>query len=178
MSVNSQQMESAPLLARGTNRAKSFLSEFKAFVAKGNVVDLAVAVVIGAAFNAVVTSLVSDIIMPPVGLIVSSNFANWYVSIKGPRSCSNYNTPALAQAAGCVTLNIGVFLQKVVNFVIIAFFLFLILKVALRRKAPSSSNDDGDESSPKPKPRLCEFCKQNVHKDAVRCNHCTSQLKN
>ena len=141
------------------------LKDFRAFLMRGNVVDLAVAVVIGAAFGAIVTSFVNDILMPPIGRILGRvNFADLFVTLSG----GSYPSLAAAKAAGAATVNYGVFLNTIVNFVIVAFAVFLLVSVieGLRAKpAPAS-----------PSTKECPQCATAIPLRAVRCPHCTSTL--
>jgi large conductance mechanosensitive channel len=140
------------------------LSEFKAFLMRGNVVDLAVAVVIGAAFGAIVTSFVADILMPPIGLALGRvNFADLFVSLSG----QSYPTLAAAKAAGAPTLNYGAFLNTIINFVIIGFVVFLLVRQVNRLTA-------GPAAAPTTKE--CAFCASMIPIKAKRCPHCTSEL--
>ena len=142
------------------------LSEFKAFLMRGNVVDLAVAVVIGAAFGAIVTSFVNDLLMPPIGLALGRvNFAELFVTLSG----QSYPTLAAAKAAGAPTMNYGVFMNTVINFVIIAFAVFLLVKQVNRlttkpaAPAPATTKE-------------CSFCASMIPIKAKRCPQCTSEL--
>ena len=141
------------------------LKDFRAFLMRGNVVDLAVAVVIGGAFGGIVTSFVNDILMPPIGRIFGRvNFADLFVTLSG----GSYPSLAAAKAAGAATLNYGVFLNTVVNFVIVAFAVFLLVRLteALRAKpAPAS-----------PSTKECPQCAMAIPLRALRCPHCTSTL--
>jgi large conductance mechanosensitive channel len=140
------------------------LSEFKAFLMRGNVVDLAVAVVIGAAFGAIVTSFVNDILMPPIGLALGRvNFADMFVSLSGP----SYPTLAAAKAAGAPTINYGVFVNTIINFVIIAFVVFLLLRQVNRLTARPAAA---------PTTKECAYCASMIPLKAKRCPHCTSEL--
>ena len=137
------------------------LREFKTFLMRGNVVDLAVAVVLGAAFGAIVTSFVNDILMPPIGLALGRvNFADLFVSLSG----QSYPTLAAAKAAGAPTLNYGVFINAIINFVIVAFAVFLLVRQANRLKGPP------------PPTRECPQCATAIPMSARRCPHCTSEL--
>ncbi|CAH2032266.1 large conductance mechanosensitive channel protein MscL [Trichlorobacter ammonificans] len=142
------------------------LKEFKAFVMKGNVLDLAVGVIIGAAFGKIVNSAVTDLIMPLAGLVMGKvDFSNLFISLSG----SSYPTLAAAKAAGAPTLNYGIFLNTTIDFLIMALVIFMIVKAANKvRKA--------ETAAPAPPARECPFCKSAVHDDATRCPHCTSQL--
>jgi large conductance mechanosensitive channel len=144
------------------------LKEFKAFVMRGNVLDLAVALIIGAAFGTVVKSLVDDVVMPPVGLALGDvDFANLFFQLKaGPKAPPPYATLADAHAAGAVTVNYGQFINNVVTFVIVAFAVFLIVKAANRMKPQAA-----------PSTKDCPYCRMPIPVGAVRCPHCTSELR-
>ena len=140
------------------------MSEFKAFLMRGNIVDLAVAVVIGAAFGAIVTSFVNDILMPPIGLALGRvNFADMFVSLSG----QPYPTLAAAKAAGAPTLNYGVFLNTIINFVIVAFVIFLLLRQVSRMTAKQAAA---------PTTKECSYCASSIPLKAKRCPQCTSDL--
>ena len=143
-----------------------FLQEFKAFINRGNVVDLAVGVIIGAAFGKITTSLVEDIIMPPIGLLIGKvDFTNLFFILSGP----TLPTLEAAKKAGAVTINYGLFLNNVINFVIVAFAVFLLVKQVNRLVAKPVPPTD----STKP----CPFCTTSIPKAAIRCPQCTSQLE-
>lgn len=142
------------------------LKEFKEFAMRGNVLDLAVGLVIGAAFGGIVTSFVNDILMPPVGLLVGKvDFSNLFINLSG----TAYATLKDAKAAGAATLNYGVFLNTLINFLIVAFAVFLLVKQVnrLRRPAPAPAA---------PATRECPFCLSAIPERATRCAHCTSEL--
>ena len=142
------------------------LKEFKAFLMRGNVVDLAVAVVIGAAFGKIVTSFVNDILMPPIGLALGRvDFTSLFVSLTG----QSYPSVAAAKAAGAPTLNYGLFIQTLIDFVIVAFAIFLVVKAVNRlmpREAPA----------PPAATRDCPLCTLSIPVKARRCPHCTSEV--
>lgn len=142
------------------------LKEFKEFVVRGNVLDLAVAVIIGGAFGKIVTSFVNDVLMPPIGLLLGGvDFANLFISLNGQA----YASLADAQAAGAPTINYGVFLNTVIDFVIVAFVIFLIVKAANKTKK--------QEPAPAaPTTRECPHCFTAISIKATRCPNCTSQL--
>ena len=144
------------------------LQEFKAFIMKGNVLDLAVAVIIGAAFGAIVTSMVNDIIMPPIGMILGHmDFKELFISLNG----QSYATMAAAKAAAAPVMAYGQFLNTVINFLIVALVIFLVVKTAnklQRRPAPPAPAA--------PTTKDCQFCCQPIPIPATRCPHCTSQL--
>jgi large conductance mechanosensitive channel len=144
------------------------LKDLKAFVMRGNVLDLAVAVILGASFGRVVTSLVNDIIMPPLGLLLGKvDFSSLFVSLTG----TSYASLAEAQAAGAPTLNYGVFIKALVDFLIVALVIFLMIRAvsrAQRGKAP--------EAPPAPTTKECPFCCSTISLKATRCPQCTSEL--
>jgi large conductance mechanosensitive channel len=148
------------------------LKEFKEFAMRGNVIDMAVGIIIGAAFGTIVKSLVDDILMPPIGLLLGNvDFSNLFVIIKAGKALGPYETLAAAKAAGAITVNIGVFLNTVIGFLIVAFSVFLVIKQlnALKKKevpAPAV-----------PTTKACPFCLSSVPLKATRCPQCTSDLK-
>lgn len=145
--------------------------EFKDFAMRGNVVDMAVGIVIGAAFGKIVTSVVSDILMPPIGLLLGGvDFSNLYVVLKEGGKPGPYLALAEAQGAGAVTLNYGLFINQIISFTIVAFALFLVVKGmnSLRREKP------GPE--PEPTTKECPQCLSVIPIKATRCGHCTSAL--
>ena len=147
-------------------KARNFLHEFKEFAMKGNVVDLAVGVIIGAAFNSIVNSLVKDIIMPPIGMILHHvDFTNLFIALNR----QHYNTLSDAQAAGAPTINYGIFLNNLISFLITAFVIFLIVRYInkLRRH---------DEAKPTPTTKPCPYCFSVIPLQATRCPACTSEL--
>jgi large conductance mechanosensitive channel len=145
-------------------------SDFKAFILRGNVLDLAVAVVIGAAFGAVVKSLVDDIIMPPIGLALGHvDFSNMFLLLKdGVKAGPPYASLADAQAAGAVTLNYGMFINAIIAFLIIAAAIFMVVRAAnkLHKKPEVAATT-----------RPCPYCATDIPLAATRCPHCTSELK-
>lgn len=147
---------------------KTLLREFKEFAVKGNVVDMAVGVIVGGAFGKIVTSLVNDIIMPLVGVLTGGvDFSNLFVPLDG----NAYATLAEAEAAGAAVLKYGSFLSQVLDFLIVAFVIFIFIKkiMALGRK----KNVPAEEA---PKTKVCPYCKTEIAVDATRCPHCTSEL--
>ncbi len=150
-------------------KGKGFIDEFKEFIMRGNVMDMAVGVIIGAAFQSIVNSLVNDVVMPVITLITGGiDFTNWFISLDG----SHYATLAAAQDAGAATLNYGVFITAVIQFLIMAFVIFLMVKamntIAAKTKKP--------EAPPKPVTKICPYCKSEIPVDATRCPFCTSEL--
>ena len=141
------------------------LNEFKKFVMRGNVLDLAVAVIIGVAFGAIVVSFVNDILMPPIGLLLGGvDFSNLFISLDG----QSYPSLAAAQEAGAPTINYGVFINSVINFLIIAFAIFLIVRLASRMQK--------EEAPGEPTTKECPHCISTIPIRATRCPNCTSQL--
>jgi large conductance mechanosensitive channel len=142
------------------------LSEFKTFIMRGNVVDLAVGVIIGAAFGAIVTSLVNDILMPPIGRLLGGvDFKDFFISLSG----QSFPTLAAAKAAGAPTLNYGLFINAVINFLIVAFAIFMLVKQVNRffpKPAPAAA----------PAMKDCGWCATSIPAAAKRCPHCTSNL--
>ena len=149
------------------------LKDFKAFIMRGNVVDMAVGIIIGAAFGAIVGSLVKDVIMPPVGLLLGKiDFSNLAIVIKLGTTPGPYASLAAAQAAGAVTLNYGLFINTIINFLIIAavVFFFIVRPIA-RMQAPKKV-----EAPAAPTTKECPFCFTNIPIKATRCPNCTSPL--
>jgi len=146
------------------------LKDFKAFIMRGNVMDLAVAVVIGGAFGTIVKSLVDDIIMPPIGLALGKvDFSNLYVLLKdGTKAAGPYASLADAKAAGAVTLNYGAFVNNIIAFLIIALAVFIIVRMVSKLYAKPAP------AAPNTKP--CQYCTMPVPLAATRCPNCTSQL--
>jgi large conductance mechanosensitive channel len=139
--------------------------EFREFIMRGNVLDLAVAVIIGAAFGKIVTSLVGDILMPPLGLALKNvDFSNLFVDLSG----GHHASLAEAKAAGDATINYGVFLNNVIDFVIVAFVIFLLIRTANKlKRAPAPAS---------PTTKECAFCHTTIPLAATRCPNCTSDL--
>jgi large conductance mechanosensitive channel len=139
--------------------------EFKGFISRGNVLDLAIGVIIGAAFGKVVSSFVADVVMPPIGLLLGKvDFSNLFLNL----GSTHYDSVAAAKAAGAPTVNYGLFLNTVFDFLIVAFCIFLIVKQANRFKLHQEA------ALPPKKP--CPFCKSDIALEATRCPFCTSQL--
>lgn len=148
------------------NLEENMLEEFKKFILRGNVVDLAVAVVIGGAFGKIIASLTNDVIMPPIGLLLGKvDFKELYINLSG----TNYPSLKAATDAGAATINYGMFLNTIIEFLIIAFVLFLVIK-AINKMYPKPA-----EPAPAPT-KECPFCKSSIPEAASRCPHCTSQL--
>jgi len=148
------------------------LKEFKKFVMRGNVVDMAVGIIIGAAFGTIVKSLVTDIIMPPIGLLLGNvDFANLFTVLKeGATAAGPYASLADAQAAGAVTINYGLFVNTIISFIIVAFAIFILIRKinALKKK---------EEAPPVvPTTKDCPYCLTSIPIKATRCPNCTSKL--
>lgn len=148
------------------------LKEFRDFAMKGNVVDMAVGIIIGAAFGTIVTSLVADIIMPPIGMLMGGvDFTNIFVALKDGTTAGPYQTLAAAQAAGAVTLNVGVFLNKVFSFIIVAFSVFMLIKAMNKAKRAEPA-----AAPAAPTTKECPYCLSAIPLKAKRCAHCASDL--
>jgi len=143
--------------------------EFKEFAIKGNAVDLAVGVIIGAAFGGVIASLVKDIIMPPIGLLTGGlDFSNKFIILKNAPGGGTFATPADAIKAGAVTWNYGTFVTLVVNFLVVAFCIFLVVKAMNKMKRPKPDEPAVSKD--------CPACAMTIPVKATRCPHCTSDL--
>jgi large conductance mechanosensitive channel len=141
------------------------LKEFKEFAMRGNVVDMAVGIIIGAAFGKIITSLVNDIIMPPIGLLLGGvDFSNLYLNLSG----GSYASLAEAKAAGAATINYGAFLNTVIDFIIVAFAIFLVVRAINRMKRQPAPAE--------PTTKECPFCLSKIPVKATRCPFCTSEL--
>ncbi len=142
------------------------LKEFKEFISKGNVIDLAIGVIIGSAFGKIVTSLVNDIIMPPIGLLLKEvNFKDLYINLSG----QSYPSLEEAAAAGVPTINYGMFLNTIIEFFIIALVLFLVVKAINKTRVQKAEEHEATA-------KTCPFCQSSIAIKAVRCPHCTSEL--
>lgn len=142
----------------------SFFNEFKNFAMRGNVLDMAIGVVIGGAFGQITTSLVNNIIMPPIGMLLGKiDFSNLFITLDGKQ----YDSLKAATDAGAPVLSYGLFINTVINFLIIAFAVFIVIRQINRFRT---------KPEPAPAPRLCPYCRQPVADDATRCPHCTSEL--
>lgn len=141
------------------------LKEFKEFAMRGSMVDLAVGIIIGAAFGKIVTSLVNDVIMPPIGLLLGKvDFSNLFINLSG----ENYATLTEAKAAGAATINYGIFLNTVIDFLIVALVIFLIIKQINRFKR--------EEAPAAPDSKDCPYCFTVIPMKATRCPHCTAEI--
>ncbi len=143
------------------------LNEFKKFAMRGNVIDLAIGVVIGGAFGKIATSLVNDVLMPPIGLLLGKvDFSNLYINISGGK----YESLAQAQEAGAVTINYGLFLNTIIDFVIVAFVIFMLVRQINKLEKP-------EEKPATPSTKDCPYCFTAIPLKATRCPACTSALK-
>jgi large conductance mechanosensitive channel len=144
------------------------LKEFKEFAMRGNVVDMAVGIIIGAAFGKIISSFVNDILMPPIGLLLGKvNFSNLFIDLSG----KNFATLEEATKAGAATINYGLFFNTILDFVIVAFAVFLMIRQINRMKR------EPETVPAAPDTKECPFCLSTVPLKAVRCPHCTSELK-
>jgi len=145
------------------------LKDFRDFAMRGNVVDMAVGIIIGAAFGAIVKSLVDDVLMPPIGLLLGQvDFANLFVVLREGATAGPYVSVAAAKAAGAVTLNYGLFINSIISFVIVAFAVFMLIRNLNRLKKA--------EAPAAPTTKDCPHCATAIPLAAKRCPHCTSQL--
>lgn len=148
------------------------IAEFKKFILRGNVVDMAVGIIIGSAFGAIVRSLVDDIIMPPVGLLLGNvDFTDMYTILRAGDPAGPYDSLTLAQEAGAVTLNYGVFINTLVTFLIIALAVFFLVRFVNRLE-----KKEKEEPAAEPTTKKCPFCDTEIPIKAQRCPNCTSQL--
>ena len=146
------------------------MKEFREFAMRGNVVDMAVGFIIGAAFGTIIKSLVADVIMPPIGLLLGNvDFANLFVVLKTGATPGPYAALTEAQEAGAVTINYGMFVNTIISFVIVAFAVFLVIRYINRLKRE-------EKAPPEPTTRDCPFCLSTIPIKATRCGHCTSEV--
>lgn len=150
---------------------KNIINEFKQFIMRGNVLDMAVGVIIGGAFQKIISSLVNDVIMPVISLVTGGvDFSNWFISLDG----KSYASLAEAQAAKAATLNYGAFITQVIDFLIMAFVIFMLVKtmntLANRVKKPVVEEKE-------PETKICPYCMSEIDIQASRCPHCTSELE-
>lgn len=156
---------------KAIEKGTGFFKEFKEFISKGNVIDLAVGVIIGGAFSGIVTNLVTNIITPVISLITGKvSFTDLFISLDG----TEYPTLAAAQEAGAATLNYGLFIQAVIDFIIIAFVIFLLVK-GINKIRNIGKKEEVVEVAPTTK--VCPFCKTEINIEATRCPNCTSELE-
>jgi large conductance mechanosensitive channel len=153
------------------------LEDFKNFIMRGNVVDMAVGIIIGGAFGTIVKSLVDDIIMPPVGLLLgNADFADLFMVLReGEQALPPYSTVAQAQEAGAVTWNYGIFINNVVSFLIVALAVFMLVRMV--NQLHEVLDDDEPQETAEPTEKDCPYCFKVIPIDATRCPFCTSQLE-
>ncbi len=157
-------------MAKKTKKTK-FLDEFKKFAFKGNMIDLAVGMIIGAAFNSLVSSLVNDMIMPLLGLITGKiDFSKLYIPLDG----KTYATLEEAEAAGAACVKYGAFIGGFINFILMAVVVFIIVKIVGKVRTKMEKKE---EEPKKVTTKICPYCKSEISIDAVKCPHCTSDLK-
>ncbi len=155
-------------VSKATNKAKGVMGEFREFIMRGNVMDMAVGVIIGGAFQAIINSLVNDIIMPVITLLTGGiDFTNWFVALDG----SKYDTLAEAQEAGAATLNYGVFITAIINFLLMALVIFMLVKTLNNLAAKAKKEEEAA-----PTTKICPHCMSEIDIKATRCPHCTSEL--
>jgi large conductance mechanosensitive channel len=148
------------------------LKEFKEFAMRGNVIDMAVGIIIGAAFGTIVTSMVQDVIMPPIGLLLGKiDFSNLFVVLREGKVAGPYISTAAAKAAGAVSINYGAFINTIISFVIVAFAVFLLVRTMNRL------NRQQEATPPGPATKECQYCFSAIPIKATRCPSCTSELK-
>jgi large conductance mechanosensitive channel len=144
------------------------LKEFKEFALRGNVLDLAIGIIIGGAFGKIISSFVSDILMPPIGLLLGNvDFSNLFINLSGGR----YASLAAAQEAGAATINYGLFISSVIDFIIVAFAIFLLVRQVNRLQRKE------EETPAEPTTKECPYCLSTISIKATRCPHCTSELE-
>ncbi len=149
----------------------AILKEFKEFAVKGNAMDMAVGIIIGGAFGGVVSSLVKDVIMPPIGMALGNvDFKDIFMVLREGATPGPYLSLAQAQEAGAITMNIGVFVNSVISFLIVAFAVFILVKNLNRLRRPPAP-------APKPPVKICPYCFTEIPKKALRCPACTSTLE-
>ena len=146
------------------------LKEFKEFAMRGNVMDMAVGIIIGAAFGGIVSSLVADVIMPPIGLLLGNvDFSNLFVVLKEGATPGPYASVAAAKTAGAVSINVGLFINTIINFVIVAFAIFIMIRGLNRLQKPALATA--------PTTHACPYCLSAIPLKAIRCPNCTSEVK-
>ncbi|SDB02374.1 large conductance mechanosensitive channel protein MscL [Butyrivibrio sp. INlla16] len=155
--------------SKALEKSKGFANEFREFIMRGNVMDLAVGVIIGGAFQSIINSLVNDIIMPVISVLTGGiDFSNWFISLDG----SKYSNLAAAQEAGAATLNYGVFITAVINFLLMALVIFCIVK-SLNKVSEKVKKEQEEEA---PTTKICPHCKSEINIEATKCPCCTSDL--
>lgn len=154
------------------SKKSGFFSEFKTFIMRGNVIDLAVGVIIGAAFQAIIKSLVDDLVMPVISLATGGiDFANQFIALDG----NTYDTLAAAQKAGAAVFAYGNFINAVINFVIMAFVIFVLVRTINKLREKTAKKEEVVEAAPTTK--KCPFCKSEIDIEATKCPNCTSDVE-
>ncbi|MBE6443328.1 MAG: large-conductance mechanosensitive channel protein MscL [Alphaproteobacteria bacterium] len=154
---------------------KNLANEFKKFAMRGNVIDMAVGIIIGAAFGKIVDSLVKDVIMPPIGLLLGKvDFSNLFVVLRDGATPAPYNSLAAAQEAGAVTMNLGLFVNAIISFLIVAFAVFILIKAINELQAKMDKKEAQEVVKTT---KACPYCCSEIPLNATRCPNCTSELK-
>lgn len=154
------------------SKKSGFLSEFKTFIMRGNVIDLAVGVIIGAAFQAIIKSLVDDLVMPVISLATGGiDFSNMFISLNG----ESYDTLAAAQEAGAAVFAYGNFLNAVLNFLIMSFVIFVLVRTINKLRDKTAKKEEVVEAAPTTK--KCPYCKSEIDIEATKCPNCTSDVE-
>ncbi len=154
-------------------KGKGFLAEFKKFIMRGNVIDLAVGVIIGGAFQKIVNSLVNDVVMPLISLITGGvDFNNWFLALGE----GDFATAADAKAAGVATLNYGTFIGTALDFLIMAFVIFVFIKI-INTVSDKLKKEKAEEAPAAPATKVCPYCKSEIDIAATKCPHCTSEVE-
>ena len=158
---------------------KGILLEFKKFAMRGNVMDMAVGIIIGAAFGKIVDSLVKDILMPPLGILLGKiDFANLFFVLKdGPVTAGPYESLSAATAAGAVVLQVGAFLNTIISFIIVAFAVFMLIKGMNTLQAKLDAKMKKEEAAAAPTTKKCPYCCSEIAIAATKCPHCTADIK-
>lgn len=157
---------------------KNILTEFKKFAMRGNVMDMAVGIIIGAAFGKIVDSLVKDIIMPPLGILLGKiDFANLFFVLKEGAKAGPYDSLTAATEAGAVTLNLGNFMNTIISFIIVAFAVFMLIKAMNTLQAKLDAQEKKEVKAAEPTTKACPFCCSVIPLAATKCPNCTSELK-
>jgi large conductance mechanosensitive channel len=147
---------------------KKFLNEFKEFAVKGNMIDLAVGIIVGGAFTTIVDSLVNDIINPILGIVIGKiDFSNLFITLDG----GDYSTLAAAEEAGAAVIKYGSFISNLINFIIMAFVVFLLVKAINKLRKPK------EEAPAEPTTKICPYCQSEISIKATKCPHCTSDVE-
>lgn len=156
------------------DRLKRNLEEFKTFAVKGNVIDMAVGIIIGAAFGKVVDSLVKDVIMPPMGWLMGKvDFTNLYLTLPQNGKIQTFDSLEAAQAAGAVTINYGVFINTIISFILVAFAVFMLIKAINKLKAAAEKKQETEDAATT---KACPRCFSQIDIKATKCPHCTADI--